>query len=97
MELSSSRRCPGCSATSTPTLAIVLDDPNGRLLIADGRNHVELTERTYDIIMADPPPPIESAGTGVLYAPREFYAAAARRLQPGRRHDGVDPIRPDPG
>ena len=32
--------------------------------------------------MVDPPPPIESAGTGVLYS-REFYAAAARRLNAG--------------
>jgi hypothetical protein len=32
--------------------------------------------------MADPPPPIRSSGTGVLYS-REFYAAVAGRLNPG--------------
>jgi spermidine synthase len=54
----------------------------GRLLIADGRNHVELTDRSFDVVVVDPPPPIESAGTGVLYS-REFYQAAAGRLMPG--------------
>jgi spermidine synthase len=60
----------------------VLSNPAGRLLLTDGRNHVELTDRTYDIAMADPPPPIRSSGTGVLYS-REFYAAVAGRLNPG--------------
>jgi spermidine synthase len=60
----------------------VLADPRGRLLIADGRNHAELTERCFDIVVVDPPPPIESAGTGVLYS-REFYEASAQRLRPG--------------
>ena len=62
--------------------AAVLADPMGRLLIADGRNHVELTDRSFDIVVVDPPPPIESAGTGVLYS-REFYEATAGRLRPG--------------
>ncbi len=59
----------------------VLADPDGRLLITDGRNHVELTDRSFDLIVVDPPPPIQSSGTGVLYS-REFYQAAARRLRP---------------
>jgi spermidine synthase len=60
----------------------VLADPRARLLIADGRNYVELTNRTYDLIVVDPPPPIQSSGTAVLYS-REFYAAAASRLNDG--------------
>jgi spermidine synthase len=60
----------------------VLSDPRGRLVITDGRNYVELTDRTYDLIVVDPPPPIESSGTAVLYS-REFYAASASRLQDG--------------
>lgn len=60
----------------------VLSDPRGRLVITDGRNYVELTDRTYDLIVVDPPPPIESSGTAVLYS-REFYAASAARLKPG--------------
>ncbi len=60
----------------------VLADPNGRLLLTDGRNHVELTDRCFDLVLVDPPPPIESAGTGVLYS-REFYEASAASLRPG--------------
>jgi spermidine synthase len=60
----------------------VLADPMGRLLIADGRNHVELSDRSFDTVIVDPPPPIESAGTGVLYS-HEFYQAAAARLRSG--------------
>jgi hypothetical protein len=57
----------------------VLADPNGQLIITDGRNYVELTDRTYDLIVVDPPPPIESSGTSVLYS-QEFYEASAGRL-----------------
>jgi hypothetical protein len=65
-----------------PDADAVLADPRGQLIISDGRNYVELTDQMFDAIVVDPPPPIESAGTGVLYS-REFYAAAARRLNPG--------------
>jgi spermidine synthase len=60
----------------------VLANPRGRTVIADGRNHVELTDRRYDLIVVDPPPPIESSGTAVLYS-REFYEASAARLTQG--------------
>ena len=49
-----------------PDAQAVLADPNGRVIIADGRNHVELTDRTYDIVVVDPPPPIESSGVSVI-------------------------------
>ena len=62
--------------------AAVLADPRGRLLVTDGRNYIELTQKTFDLVVVDPPPPIESSGTGVLYS-REFYEAAAARLRPG--------------
>ena len=57
----------------------VLADPAGQLIITDGRNYVELSDRTYDMIVVDPPPPIESSGTSVLYS-QEFYRASAGRL-----------------
>ncbi len=60
----------------------VLADPNGRVIVADGRNHIELTDRTYDIIVTDPPPPIESAGVSVISS-RDYYAAGHARLNPG--------------
>ena len=60
----------------------VLADPRGLLSITDGRNFVELSKDRYDLIAVDPPPPIESSGTSVLYS-REFYEAASRRLVDG--------------
>ncbi len=57
----------------------VLRDPNGRLIITDGRNYVELSDQPYDLVVVDPPPPIQSSGTSILYS-REFYEACARRL-----------------
>ena len=62
--------------------AQVLADPRGRVIVADGRNHVELTERRYDIIVTDPPPPIESSGVSVI-ASRDYYAQGRDRLSPG--------------
>jgi spermidine synthase len=62
--------------------ASVLADPKGRVIIADGRNHVELTTQRYDIIVTDPPPPVESAGVSVISS-EEYYAAGRARLDPG--------------
>ena len=42
--------------------AAVLADPNGRVIVTDGRNHLELSTEHFDIILTDPPPPIESSG-----------------------------------
>src|SRR5260370_1186454 len=57
----------------------VLSNPKGRVIIADGRNYVELTNRLYDIAIADPPPPIESSGVSVISC-LEFYQATKARL-----------------
>ena len=40
---------------------------------------MELTEETYDFVVVDPPPPIESAGVSVISS-LEFYQAAKRKL-----------------
>ena len=45
------------------------------MIVADGRNHIELTDQRYDIIVTDPPPPIESAGVSVISS-YEYYRAA---------------------
>jgi spermidine synthase len=60
----------------------VFADPDGRLIIADGRNHMELTDERYDIIVTDPPPPIESSGASVISS-LEYYQAGRARLNPG--------------
>ena len=59
-----------------------LHDPRGRIIVGDGRNYVRLATGRYDVIVVDPPPPIESAGTVVLYT-SEFFAEAKQRLNPG--------------
>ena len=53
--------------------------PDGHVIVADGRNHVELTRDQFDFIVVDPPPPIESSGVSVI-STKEFYEASKRRL-----------------
>jgi spermidine synthase len=65
-----------------PDAQQVLSNPHGHIVIADGRNFVELTDHRFDIIVVDPPPPIYSSGVSVISS-REFYAAAKARLNPG--------------
>ena len=60
----------------------VLADPDGKVIIADGRNHLELSDRTWDIILTDPPPPIESSGASVISS-LEYYEAGRDHLSPG--------------
>lgn len=60
----------------------VLANPNGRVIIADGRNHLELTVDRFDIIVTDPPPPIESSGAAVISS-KEYYEAGRDRLTEG--------------
>jgi spermidine synthase len=59
-----------------------LNHPKGRVIISDGRNYVRLSRETYDMIAVDPAPPIESAGSVVLYT-REFLTQGKARLRPG--------------
>jgi spermidine synthase len=73
---------PGMFSYYYADAAKVLADPNGRLIVADGRNHIELTTRKYDLVMADPPPPSHSSGAGVLYS-QQFYEAIRAHLNAG--------------
>ena len=60
----------------------VLANPIGKVIVADGRNHLELTSDRFDIIVTDPPPPIESSGASVITS-REYYEAGHDHLNPG--------------
>jgi len=59
-----------------------LHNPNSQVVISDGRNYVRLSNKRYNLITVDPPPPVWSAGAGVLQD-QEFYQEAAQRLTPG--------------
>ena len=56
-------------------------DPRVKLLHEDGRHHLELSERRYDVITLEPPPPIV-AGSVHLYT-LDFYELCRRRANPG--------------
>ncbi len=62
--------------------ADIVARPNARIIVTDGRNHLELTTETYDIIVTDPPPPIFSSGASVISS-LEYYQAGHARLNPG--------------
>ncbi|MGP8200073.1 MAG: hypothetical protein ACLQU4_11290 [Limisphaerales bacterium] len=62
--------------------ASVLANPKGRIVIDDGRRYLKRTREKYDVIVVDPPPPIEAAGSSLLYS-REFYELAKEHLAPG--------------
>jgi spermidine synthase len=62
--------------------AEVLADERGTVVVADGRNHLELSDERFDIIVTDPPPPIESSGASVISS-REYYEAGREHLTPG--------------
>jgi len=57
----------------------LLAKPNGRIVIDDGRRFLRRTTETFDVITLDPPPPVEAAGSSLLYS-EEFYDAVKSRL-----------------
>jgi spermidine synthase len=52
-----------------------------RIVIDDGRRFLSRTRKKFDAIAIDPPPPIEAAGSSLLYS-SEFYELAKLRLNP---------------
>jgi spermidine synthase len=62
----------------------LLKSPHSHVIVDDGRRFLERTNGQYDVIIIDPPPPIQAAGSSLLYS-REFYSAAQKRLRP----DGI--------
>jgi spermidine synthase len=57
----------------------ILANPDGRIFVADGRNHLELSDERFDIIVTDPPPPIQASGVSVI-ASYEYYLAGREHL-----------------
>ena len=55
---------------------------NSHIVVNDGRFFLERSPAQYDVIVLDPPPPVEAAASGLLYL-KEFYAIAKQHLRPG--------------
>jgi spermidine synthase/MFS family permease len=58
-----------------------VNDPNGHIIIDDGRRYLKRTSKKFDVIVIDPPPPVEAAGSSLLFS-QEFYALAKQHLKP---------------
>jgi len=65
-----------------PDAQRVLSAPGARVVVDDGRRFLERSLERFDVVTIDPPPPVEAAGSSLLYS-REFYAVIERRLAPG--------------
>lgn len=60
----------------------ILNLPHVEVIVDDGRRFLKRTREKFDVIIVDPPPPVESAGTSLLYS-REFNKVIAERLNEG--------------
>jgi spermidine synthase len=60
----------------------VMKNPRGSVVIDDGRRYLHRTNRTFDLITIDPPPPSYAAGLSLLLS-EEFFQLAKAHLKPG--------------
>jgi predicted membrane-bound spermidine synthase len=60
----------------------VMARPDAKVVIDDGRRFLERNPEKYDAIILDPPPPVQTAGSSLLYS-QDFYTVAKQRLEPG--------------
>jgi spermidine synthase len=65
-----------------PDYQNVISNPKAHIIIDDGRRYLLRSNRVFDVITVDPPPPIEAAASSLLYS-REFYEVAKAHLAPG--------------
>jgi spermidine synthase len=59
----------------------VLDDPRVRTIVGDGRNHLRLSGRRYDVVVSEPSN-VWNSGIGSLMT-SEFFQLARQSLRPG--------------
>jgi len=62
--------------------AAIRGNPRAEIVVDDGRRYLARTSERFDLITLDPPPPVETAGSSLLYA-EEFYELAKARLAEG--------------
>jgi spermidine synthase len=60
----------------------ILVNPNSRVVIDDGRRFLERMRENFDVITMDPMPPLESAGSSLLYS-TDFYNVIKNHLVEG--------------
>lgn len=58
----------------------VLADPRGHIIIDDGRRFLARSSKKFDVITLDPPPPVEAAGSSLLYS-EEFLHLVKSHLK----------------
>jgi len=57
----------------------LLESPRAHVVIDDGRRFLNRSAEEFDAIIIDPPPPVNAAGSSLLYS-RDFYALAKQHL-----------------
>jgi spermidine synthase len=62
--------------------AQILKRPHTRVIVDDGRRYLMRSGMRYDLVTIDPPPPIEAAGSSLLYS-SDFYSLIKAHLAPG--------------
>jgi hypothetical protein len=60
----------------------VLRARNAHIVVDDGRRYLMRSGKTYDVITIDPPPPVEAAGSSLLYS-KQFYSIVKHHLRKG--------------
>jgi predicted membrane-bound spermidine synthase len=60
----------------------LLTSQRAHVVVDDGRRFLDRSAEKFDAVIIDPPPPIEAAGSSLLYS-REFYLLVKEHLAPG--------------
>jgi spermidine synthase len=60
----------------------IAKSPLAHIVIDDGRRYLERSTTQYDVITMDPPPPLTTPSTSLLYS-KEFYEVVKKHLKPG--------------
>ena len=65
-----------------PDAPTILANSDHRTVADDGRRYLMRTDKRFDVVTLDPPPPVEAAGSSLLYS-LQFYDIVKKRLAPG--------------